>query len=295
MNTKWLNRDEYPFNSNYVEINGVNMHYIDEGSGPVILFIHGTPSWSFDFRKIIKNLSANYRCIAIDHVGFGLSDKPREYDHSSKNHAANLENLLNHLNILKYTMVVHDFGGPIGLSLAIKNPDKVQKLIILNSWLWNTESEPEYKSLRKFIKTSIASFLYIYLNFSARFLLPGSFGKNKLRKEIRRQYVGPFRNSSERYGPLGFAKALIKDQEWFGKLWSEVNNIKHKPTLFIWGMADKFVGPKYLERFENTFVNSKSIRLDDVGHFPQEEAPAQVLSSIVKFLEVKNRNLKLPV
>ena len=119
---KNLDKNEYPFTSYYFEINQQRMHYVDEGEGEVFLFVHGTPSWSFDFRKLIIDLSSTNRCIAIDHIGFGLSDKPKQYDYSTKNHANTLEKFILSKNLSNINLVVHDFGGPIGLSVAIKYP-----------------------------------------------------------------------------------------------------------------------------------------------------------------------------
>src|SRR5690606_39868781 len=95
----WLDRSAYPFTSNYFDINGQKLHYIDEGNGETIVFVHGTPSWSFDYRNVIKKLKANFRCIAIDHVGFGLSDKPEYYDYSTRNHGKTLEKFVLEKNL----------------------------------------------------------------------------------------------------------------------------------------------------------------------------------------------------
>ena len=135
MANHWLDKSEYPFNSNYFEINGQKLHYIDEGKGETLLFVHGTPSWSFDYRNVIKKLTENFRCIAIDHIGFGLSDKPEHYDYTTKNHSKTLEKFVIEKQLNNITLVVHDFGGPIGLNFAIQNPEKIKNLVILNSWL----------------------------------------------------------------------------------------------------------------------------------------------------------------
>src|SRR5688500_13512379 len=119
----WLDKTEYPFTSRFFKVNGQNLHYIDEGRGEVLLFVHGTPSWRFDFRNVIRALRPNYRCIAIDHIGFGLSDKPEEYDYSTQNHSKTLEKLILDMDLHDLTLVVHDFGGPIGLNFAIRHPD----------------------------------------------------------------------------------------------------------------------------------------------------------------------------
>ncbi|MFO0506209.1 MAG: alpha/beta fold hydrolase, partial [Chryseotalea sp.] len=140
----WLDKKEYPFTSKYFEINKQKLHYIDEGKGDVILFVHGTPSWSFDYRNIMLNLRNKYRCVAIDHIGFGLSDKPENYDYSTQNHCKTLEQFILEKQLNNITLVVHDFGGPIGLSFAINYPKLVKKLVILNSWLWSSAKDPHF-------------------------------------------------------------------------------------------------------------------------------------------------------
>ncbi len=108
------------------------MHYI-EGAGDALLFLHGTLSWSFEYRKIIQNLSANCRCIAIDHLGFGLFDKLKDYDYSIQQHSNNVATFIKHMNLKNLVLMLHDFGGPIGLSYAVKHPDKVKKLSFVRS------------------------------------------------------------------------------------------------------------------------------------------------------------------
>src|SRR5688500_3928608 len=95
----WLDKKEYPFESRFIDQNGHLQHYIDEGHGTPVVFVHGTPSWSFDFRQVIKKLSQSNRCIALDHIGFGLSDKPADYEYSLEKHVVNLTQLITHLNL----------------------------------------------------------------------------------------------------------------------------------------------------------------------------------------------------
>ena len=155
MKKHWLDTLEYPFTSNYFDYNEHKLHYIDEGQGETILFVHGTPSWSFDFRHIIKKLKTNFRCVAIDHIGFGLSDKPEYYDYSTQNHCKTLEQFVIEKQLDNITLVVHDFGGPIGLNFAIKNPEKINKTVILNSWLWSSKDDADFIKLSKILKSPL--------------------------------------------------------------------------------------------------------------------------------------------
>ena len=283
----WLDRLEYPFTSNYLDIDGNKIHYLDEGQGEPILFVHGTPSWSFDYRNIIKNLKSNYRCIAVDHIGFGLSDKPEHYDYSPQHHSKTLEYFIHEKQLQNITLVVHDFGGPIGLNVAIKHPEKINKIIILNSWLWSSNNAPDFIKLSKVLKNPLLPFFYRYFNFSPRFILPGSFGDHKLSGKLLKQYTKPFADKSQRNGPLAFAKSLLNDQDWFETLWNKKHAISDKPTLFIWGMKDPVIKSHNLEKFLSGFKNSKAIRLETCGHFPQEEESSKVISAIRDFLMQK--------
>ncbi len=284
MANHWLDTAEYSFAPKYFDISGHRLHFIDEGQGETILFVHGTPSWSFDFRHIIKSLKSGYRCIAIDHIGFGLSDKPEHYDYATQNHSKTLERFILHHHLENITLVVHDFGGPIGLNFAIHHPERIKKLVILNSWLWSSKEDPDYIKLRKILKSPLLPFLYRYLNFSPRFILPKSFGDRKLSGHLLKQYTRPFANKTQRNGALAFAKSLLHEQDWFETLWQKLASISGKPTLFIWGMKDPVIKPHLLEKFESGFTNSKTVRLETCGHFPQEEQPEPVIESILEFL-----------
>lgn len=288
MTKKWLDTKEYPFTSNYFEINGQKLHYIDEGKGETILFVHGTPSWSFDFRNCIKALRNQHRCVAIDHIGFGLSDKPEVYDYSTKNHSDTLEKFILQKNLENITLVVHDFGGPIGLNFAMQYPDKIKNIVILNSWLWSAKNDSDFIKLSKILKSPLLPFLYRYLNFSPKFILPKSFGDHKITRHLLKQYTNPFENKTQRNGALAFAKSLLNDQDWFEELWNKIKVISSKPTLLIWGMKDPVIKPHYLEKFESGFTNSKTIKLETCGHFPQEEQSEKVTNALLDFLNEKS-------
>lgn len=288
MKTPWLDTSEYPFSPNYFPLDGHNQHYVDEGKGETLLFVHGTPSWSFDFRNVIKSLSGDYRCVAIDHMGFGLSDKPEVYDYSTQNHSKTLERFVSGLQLDNITLVLHDFGGPIGIDFAMRHAEKVKRLVILNSWLRSSEQDPEFIKLKRILKSPLLPFLYRYLNFSPRFILPGSFGEKKLHKHLLKQYTKPFSNPGERNGPLAFAKSLLHDQGWFEGLWQKRQLISDKPTLFIWGMKDPAIKPHNLEKFAKGFPISSVVKLASCGHFPQEEEPQAVVQAMRGFLQISN-------
>ncbi|MFN0035507.1 MAG: alpha/beta fold hydrolase, partial [Saprospiraceae bacterium] len=138
----WVNRDLFPFQSRFVEIDGHQMHYIDEGAGPVILFSHGTPEWSFGWRDLVRGLRGRFRCVAPDLLGMGLSDKPADADYSCAAHAARLEKLVEKLGLTEVNIVANDFGLAIGLSYAIHHPENVRRISIFNGWMWRLDTDP---------------------------------------------------------------------------------------------------------------------------------------------------------
>lgn len=272
MNTNWLNTKEYPFAHNYLTVDGAQLHYIDEGQGEVILFVHGTPSWSFEFRNVIKYLSKKYRCIALDHIGFGLSDKPAGYDYSIQNHTATLLKLINHLQLNQFTMLVHDFGGIIGLAAAEQIPEKISKLIILNTWCRSIQDEPEYKKMKGILGSPLMPFLYRYFNFSAKYILPAAFGeRSRLTPEVHQQYLKPFGNAGERNGTVAFAKSLLRDQDYYESIGKMLPVLKNKPVLIIWGMKDAFITEKHLLWMQEQFPIAEVVKYEDAGHFVLEE------------------------
>ena len=280
----WIDQSLYPFHSKYIQLKSGKMHYIDEGVGETILFIHGTPTWSFLYRNQIKHLSKNYRCIAIDHLGFGLSEKPVNFEGTPQSHSRNLAEFIDHLNIQNFTLAVHDFGGSIGLSYAIKNPEKVKKVILMNTWLWETKSNPEVQKIDKLINSWLGKFLYLNFNFSPKVLFKkGFYNKKSLTKNVHKHYLTVFPNKSSRLSLLKIAKSLISSSDWYQAQWEQLHKISDKPVLILWGMKDEFITPKYLEKWQQQLSNYQLVKLNS-GHFIQEEAASEVSQEIDKFL-----------
>ena len=285
MNTNWLNTNEYPFKHHYFKVNDTTMHYVDEGEGEVLLFVHGTPSWSFEFRNVIKFLSKKYRCIAIDHIGFGLSEKPAKYDYTVQNHTASLLKLVTHLQLNQFTMLVHDFGGIIGLAAAEQIPEKIKGLVILNTWCRSIQDEPEYKKMKMILGSPLMPLLYRYLNFSAKYILPAAFGeRSRLTPEIHQHFLRPFSKASERNGTIAFAKSLLRDQDYYASVGEKLSILKDKPVLIIWGMKDEFITEKHLLWMQEQFPGSKVVRYDDAGHFVLEEKSVVAGPVIAEFM-----------
>ena len=278
---RWLDKNEYPFQNHFYQTPIGKLHYVDEGQGEPIVFVHGNPGWSFEFRNIIKELSKTNRCIAPDHIGFGLSDKPTNWDYLPIHQAENLEKLVDSLNLSNITLVVNDWGGPIGLSYAIKYPEKIKKIIILNTWLWSVEHDPYYKKFSKMMGGAFGRFMIKRFNIFGKMVVKKSVGdKKKLSKEIHKHYYKHLEKPSDRKGCYVFPKEIIGSSKWLDALWQQRQKINSIPTTIIWGMKDIAFREKELNYWVANWKNTKVIKLDTVGHFPQEEAPDKIIEEL---------------
>jgi haloalkane dehalogenase len=281
----WLDRDAYPFTLRTMSLAEGSVSYVDEGQGEPILFVHGTPTWSFEYRHLIKTLSAGHRCIAVDHLGFGLSDRPADFAYTPEAHARVLAAFVDRLGLDRFTLVVHDFGNPIGLPLALAQPRRVRALVVLNSWMWSVADDPSTPDMRRAARvagSAVGRFLYRYLNFSLRTLLPPAFGdRGKLTPEIHRQYLAPFPDADGRGRVLwALARALLGSSAYFDSLWQRRAQLADLPALIAWGLRDRALPPSMLARWREALPQARVLALDTAGHWPHEEAPAEVAAQI---------------
>jgi pimeloyl-ACP methyl ester carboxylesterase len=283
--TNWLDITLYPFKKKYLPVRGGHMHYVDEGQGEIILFIHGTPTWSFLYRDFIKAFSKTHRCIAMDHIGFGLSDKPENAEGTPQAHGQNVGTLIEQLDLKNITLVVHDFGGPIGLSAAIKHHNRIKQMVVFNTWLWETKNDPAAQKINKILHSWIGKFLYLRMNFSVRFLLKkGYYNKEMLTPQIHKHYLAPFPNAVSRWSLLKLGKALVGASDWYQEQWNRLNVLDQKPWLFLWGTKDEFITPDYLQKWKARFPNADVKELV-CGHFVQEEKSSESIQYIHSFLQ----------
>lgn len=281
--TDWVDRSAYPFAPHYFDTGEGRMHYVDEGpatggpGGPV-LFVHGTPTWSFLYRHLIAGLAGAHRVVAVDHLGFGLSDKPEGAAYRPEDHARRLAALVDHLGLRDFALAVHDFGGPIGLSYAVEHPERVRRLVLFNTWMWSLRGRPAVERAGRLLGGPVGRLLYRRLNFSPRVLIPAAVGdRRRLTKAVHRQYLAPFPRPADRQAPWALAAALTGSTGWYESLWQRRDRLAGKPVLLAWGLKDPAFGPADLARWQDAFPRARVLRFPDAGHFvPEEEGPALV-------------------
>lgn len=280
----WVNRDLFPFQSRFAEIEGQQMHYIDEGSGPVILFSHGTPEWSFGWRELVRALRGRFRCVAPDLLGMGLSDKPADADYSCAAHARRLEAFIQKLGLVDIQLVANDFGLSIALSHAIRRPENVRRIAIFNGWMWRVDTDPHYSMPARAMRGWLGRLLYRQFNFPVNFIQPRAFGdRRKLTQEVHRHYKMAWPDAASRTAPHAFSQELLGATAWWDGLWQQRNQLKDKPLLIFWGMKDAFVPPYELAKWEAAFPAARVVRCPGVGHFVQEEEPELMAQELATF------------
>jgi len=281
----WLDQIAYPFVSRFLGLSEGRVHYLDEGEGEPIVFVHGTPTWSFEFRELIRQLRGSRRCIALDHLGFGLSERPATFGYRPEDHARVFVEFVERLGLRRFTLVVHDFGGPIALPFAEAHSERIARLVVLNSFIWPIE-DAKLERQARLAGGAFGRLLYRYLNFSLRVLMPYVYGdKRRLTPAVHAQYLAPFRSRAAREAVLWrLAHSLLASRAHYAALWEDRGRLGAIPALILWGMRDPAFPPSYLERWQQALPQARIERLVDAGHWPHEESAELVLDAVQRFL-----------
>lgn len=284
----WLDRSEYPWEPHYFQTKVGRIHWIEAGQGEPIVFVHGTPTWSFEWRHLLKHFSATHRVLALDYLGFGLSDKPTDWTFRPEDHAANLAAWIDHLGLKRFTLVVNDFGGPIGLSYAVAHPEKIQAIVLMNTWMWPLDKEPRIRLFGKLFGGALGRWLYLKQGLSVNAILPSAYGDpKKLTNTIHQHYKNALPSPEARLGTYGMLKGLIGSSDWYASLWNQREKLQGIPMQILWGMKDTAFLPADLDRWLTAFPKASVARVTMAGHLPQEEEPELVTAQMEAFFKTR--------
>lgn len=278
----------YPFRSNYFNIKGHKYHYLDEGAGSPIVMVHGNPTWSFFFRNLVKEFSQRYRVIVPDHLGCGLSDKPQNFEYRLETHIDNLENLLLTLNLENITLVMHDWGGAIGMGFATRHPQRVKNLVILNSGAFSSEHIP--------FRISLCRTPYLGRMLIRRFNVFSSFAvhmavTHKMAPEVRKGYLYPYQTYDDRVAVQKFVEdipmsPLHRSYEVLLQIEHGLWMFRENPVCIVWGMKDWCFTPHFLERWALYYPQAYVHCMNEAGHYLLEDSCPEIISCVSNFLEV---------
>lgn len=281
-----VDRTAYPFRSHWLDLSMGRMHYVDEGSGEVLLLVHGTPTWSFEWRHVIQALASSWRCIAPDLMGFGLSDRPQRFPYTPEAHAGAVAEFTQRLGLGPFTLIVHDYGGPIALPICLRDAERVTRLVLINTWMWSFVGDHEMERKARLIGGRLGRFLYRWANFSLRVITPHAFAdRRRLTRQVHQQYLDRFSDRWSRGAVLWpLAHGVLGSSSYYDSLWAEREKLRGRPTLILWGMRDPAFRPRLLTRWKQVLPEAHVVELSDVGHWPHEEAPERLVLEIRKFL-----------
>jgi haloalkane dehalogenase len=276
-----VDRREYPFEPRALDVDGARLSYVDEGEGEPIVMVHGTPTWSFMYRHLIRDLSRRYRCVAPDHLGFGLSERPASWSYRPQDQARNLARLIEALRLKDLTLVVHDYGGPIGLAYALDRPENVRRLVLYNTWMWSFDGDRAFRWLARVLGGRLGRYLYERRAFSVRVMLRHAVAdRRRYTPAVERHYL----EALDGHATWVYARELLRSGAWFDELWRRRDRIAGIPAILIWGMKDPAFA-RYLPRWRQLFEQAEVVQLADCGHAPPEERAPETLPFLTRFLE----------
>lgn len=281
-----VNEAEYPFESHWFERDGSHMHYIDEGKGIPVLLLHGNPTWSFLYRKVIKQITGFCRAIAPDYPGFGMSDYPPGYDYMPQGHAEWVTALIDYLKLEQFILVLQDWGGPIGMSIAVDQPDNIAGLVIANTWAWK-EEDWKFRLFSAVLGGPVGRYLILRHNLFARRILPMTLRHAEAKSsEIIDHYLRPFATPESRMGTYVFPREINKSGDWLAAIETKLHTLSEKPIELVMGSKDVGLGnDKVISRWQRHFPQAVVTRVSGAGHFIQEDAPDQVAAAIQRVIE----------
>ena len=275
--------DLFPFKPHYEEMAGHRVHYVDEGSGPVLLMLHGNPSWSFVYRRLILALRADYRCIALDYPGYGLSVPAEGTSFSVPLYSEIVEKLVDRLDLTNVVVFCQDWAGPIGLAFAERRPERVRAFVIGNTFAWPLNNDPRIRWFSAIMGGVVGRALAYSLNGVVRFFVLEGIRRRLSSAELA-MYLAPFADRSMRRFSWQGPRNLIAASDYLAQIEAGLGELKDIPVLLAWASRDFAFREEYLTRFQAAFPNHELVRLVNSGHFWQDDAAEEVAPAIAKFL-----------
>lgn len=276
----WVSDELFPYPSRFLDLDGCRVHYVDEGTGPVMLMLHGNPTWSFLYRLLIARLRWRFRCIALDYPGFGLSTAAPDYRFLPAEHARVVEAFVAALDLHGITLFVQDWGGPIGLASAGSHPDRYRALIIANSWAWPVTGIARFERFSQLMGGRIGSFLNRRFNVLVNLLIPAGHRRVKVTKQVMRHYRRPFPTPASRAPTHILARHVTESAPFLAEVEAGLARLAHLPALIVWGDRDIAFRHQERERFESTFPEHATHVLRGAGHFVPDDAAEQTADAI---------------
>ncbi|MCA8996945.1 MAG: alpha/beta fold hydrolase [Planctomycetaceae bacterium] len=283
---------EYPFEPKSILIDEFRYSYVDQGTGPVLLFVHGNPTWSFAWRNLIQELSPDYRCVAVDHLGMGLSEKPRDYGYTISQHIANLRTFVETLDLQEITLIGHDWGGCIGMGAAGKMPDRFRRFVMMNTAAFRSSRIPLRIAACRIPVLGALGVRGLNL-FSRAALSMAVEDPSHMPPVVQKGYLFPYDSWEHRQAVHRFVQEIPMRPshptwETLVAVEAGLEQFRDSPLLLFWGERDWCFTTAFLKEWQNRFPHAETETYADAGHYVFEEAHEQIVPRLRKFLESMN-------
>ncbi len=270
----------FPFASRFAEVGGARVHYVDEGAGPALLMIHGNPTWSFVFRHLVLALRDRFRCIALDLPGFGLSTPPAGYAFLPEQHADVVAQFVDQLALAAFTPVVQDWGGPIGLSVASRVPERVERLVIGNTWCWPVNGDMHFELFSRCFGGPVGKIAIRRYNAFVNLLIPAGIKRKPVTPALMNAYRRPLPTPDRRMPSYVFPRSILHARAFLAQAEAALPALKDRLALIAWGDADIAFRAVERERFETLFPQHRTLPLAGAGHYIWEDAPGEIATAL---------------
>ncbi|MEQ1918666.1 MAG: alpha/beta fold hydrolase [Elusimicrobiota bacterium] len=287
-----IDKTLYPFTGRRIDLGGYAMHYLDEGKGETVLMVHGNPTWSFYFREVVKALSPNFHCIVPDHVGMGLSDRPDDahYQYTLKSRVDDLDKLMERVAPTgPVTLIVHDWGGMIGMSWAVRHPERIKAIVALNTSCFRLPAEKPFPPGLTIMRGNLTGIPLRAFGFVRRVVLRSCTAKVTLTPEQMDGYHEPYDGWTKSRAVHRFVQDIPLqpgDPAWDTVVDTEskLERLKDVPMLLPWGLKDWVFDEAFLNGWIKRFPKATVKRFPDCGHFLLEDSGAEVVTLIKDFV-----------
>ena len=282
-------QSEYPFQSRWLDLDAFRLHYFDEGRGEPLLMVHGNPTWSFLWRHIARELRFDYRPIGIDHVGCGLSDKPRNLTYSLPVHAAHLVRLIDQLELQDVTLIAHDWGGPIGLRALLERRDRFRRIILFNTGAFPPPFVPwRIRVCRLPVLGRIG--VQGFNLFARAAQTMAMHHPENVSDTAKSGLIWPYDSWDHRQAIYQFVRDIPTSPahptwRYLVEIEQQLSSLGDLPIQLIWGMRDWCFRPICLERLQQHWPHAEVVKFEDAGHWVTEEVPKDVVKHVSEFLQ----------
>jgi haloalkane dehalogenase len=282
----WLDLDLYPFRRDVVAVDGHRLHYVDEGTGPTLLFVHGNPTWSFVWRDVVARLRDRFRCVAVDLPGFGLSQTPPGFDGRPESLAAVLRRFVADVDLRDVVLVAQDWGGPIGLSVAQELPERFAGLVLGNTWAWPITGDRHFERFSALLGGPVGGWLIRHANLFVNVMIPLGHRRRRPSAAEMRHYRAALPSPARRQASAVLPREIVHSEAFLTGVEAGLPVLRDMPALLLWADRDIAFRRSELQRWRRELPGATVVDLAGAGHFLQSDAPDEFADALAAWYEL---------